>query len=135
MTTKQTGDARADATSSSSDTQEGERHDEEASSTVGPTMEAEDTGHRADEAYVTLVISDDFAVGAEVMFHSLREHSRVRRPHVVLVTSDVSEEKREMLKSATDEIVEVRRRKMLSEICTQQQYIQGKTGSFAITVS
>lgn len=114
MTTKQAGDDRTDGTSSSSDTQEGERHDDEASSTIGSTMEAEDTGHRGGEAFVTLVISDDFAVGAEVMFHSLREHSRVRRPHVVLVTSDVSEEKRDMLKAATDEVVEVRRRKRCS---------------------
>ena len=104
MTTRQAGDDRADG--SSSDTQEGE-HDDEASS-LGPTTEAEATGNPAGEAFVTMVISDDFAVGAEVMFHSLRDHSRSPRPHVVLVTSDVSEEKREMLKAAADEVVEVR---------------------------
>ncbi|CAN0131486.1 unnamed protein product, partial [Laminaria digitata] len=54
-----------------------------------------------------MVISDGFAVGAEVMLHSLRDHSRVRRPHVVLVTSDVSEEKLEMLKATADDVVEV----------------------------
>lgn len=108
MTTRQAGDDRADETGSN--TQEGER-DNEASS-MGSTTEAQAIGHPAGEAFVTMVISDDFAVGAEVMFHSLRDHSRSRRPHVVLVTSDVSEEKRDMLKAAVDEVVEVRRRRL-----------------------
>ena len=114
MTTRQPGDGGGDGTSS--DTPEGERDN----GTFSNRSAAEEAiGHRADEAFVTMVISDSFAIGAEVMLHSLRDHSRVRRPHVVLVTSDVSEEKREMLKAAADEIVEVRRRNLLSKIRTQ----------------
>ena len=86
--------------------QDGKHNDE--TSSAGPPVEAID--QRANEAFATMVISDDFAIGAEVMFHSLRDHSRIRRSHVVLVTSDVSEGNRQMLKATADEVVEVRRR-------------------------
>ena len=49
-----------------------------------------------------------FAIGAEVMLHSLRQHFRSRRPQVVMVTSEVSQMKRQALKSVVDDIVEVR---------------------------
>lgn len=59
------------------------------------------------EAFVTMITSDDFAIGAEVMLHSLRQHSRTRRSQVVMVTSEVSEMKRQALKSVADEVIEV----------------------------
>lgn len=59
------------------------------------------------EAFVTMITSDDFAIGAEVMLHSLRQHSRTRRSQVVMVTPEVSEMKRQALKSVADEVIEV----------------------------
>lgn len=60
------------------------------------------------EAFVTMVTSDDFVIGAETMLHSLREHCTTRRrASVVMVTSGVSEMKRQALKAAADEVIEV----------------------------
>lgn len=59
------------------------------------------------EAFVTMITNDDFAIGAEVMLHSLRQHSRTRRSQVVMVTSKVSQMKRQALKSVADEVIEV----------------------------
>lgn len=62
-------------------------------------------------AFVTMVTSDDFVIGAEVMLHSLREHcgGSTRRPAlVVMVTSGVSKLKRQALKAVSDEVIEVR---------------------------
>lgn len=59
------------------------------------------------EAFVTMITSDDFAIGAEVMLHSLRQHSRTPRPQVVMVTSEVSQIKRRALKSVADDVIEV----------------------------
>lgn len=61
-----------------------------------------------EEAFVTMITSDDFVMGAEVMLHSLREHSRVRRPQVAMVTLGVSQTKRQALAALADEIIEVR---------------------------
>lgn len=60
-----------------------------------------------EEAFVTMVTSDDFAIGAELMLHSLREHSRIRRPQLVMVTSGVSQMKRRALEVVADQIMEV----------------------------
>ena len=93
---------------------------------VAETIDPEDRADKGKEAFVTMVISNDFAIGAEVMFQSLRDHSRIRRPHVVLVTSAVSEGERKMLKAATDEMVEVRRNRQEKQlpskksVCLQQ---------------
>lgn len=62
-----------------------------------------------EEAFVTLVLDDDIAVGAEVMLHSLREHSRTQRPRVVMCTDGVSECARLKLHALADDVVEVRR--------------------------
>ena len=59
------------------------------------------------EAFVTMITGDDFAIGAEVMLHSLRQHSRTRRSQVVMVTCEVSQMKRQALKSVADEVIEV----------------------------
>lgn len=66
-------------------------------------------GSTGEEAFVTMVTSDDFVIGAEVMLHSLREHSdpRIRRPRVVIVTSGVSQIKRRVLEAVADDVVEV----------------------------
>lgn len=68
-------------------------------------------GAEKEEAFVTMITSDDFAIGAEVMLHSLRQHSRKTRPRVVMVTSEVSDMKREALRAVADEIVEVQTRR------------------------
>lgn len=60
------------------------------------------------EAFVTMVTSDDFVIGAELMLHSLREHSLIRRPQLVIVTSSVSKMKRRALEAVADEVIEVR---------------------------
>lgn len=60
-----------------------------------------------EEAFVTMLINDEFAIGAEVMLYSLRKQSKMPRPQVVLVTAEVSELKRQSLKSVTDHIIEV----------------------------
>lgn len=68
------------------------------------------------EAFVTMVTNDDFVIGAEVMLHSLREHccnsnnssKPRRRPLVVMVTSEVSQMKRQALQTAADEVIEVK---------------------------
>lgn len=57
---------------------------------------------------MTLLINDEFAMGVEVMLYSLREHSKIRRAHVVLVAPDVSELKRRSLKAVADHIIEVK---------------------------
>lgn len=62
-------------------------------------------------AFVTMVTSDDFVIGAEVMLHSLRENcgdNTRRRALVVMVTSGVSQLKRQALKAVSDEVIEVR---------------------------
>lgn len=62
------------------------------------------------DAFVTMVTSDDFVVGAEVMLHSLREHccnKKRQRAVVVMVTSGVSEAKRNALRDVSSEIIEV----------------------------
>lgn len=61
------------------------------------------------EAFVTMVTSDDFVIGAETMLHSLREHQHKarRRASVVMVTPGVSGMKREALRAAADEVIEV----------------------------
>lgn len=64
-------------------------------------------GGHDDEAFVTMLINDDFAIGAEVMLHSLREHSRIRRAQVVIVTAEVSEAKRQSLSMVADKIIQV----------------------------
>lgn len=87
------------------ETSEVDRGRSSTSRHVASGQRSEQTGQ---EAFVTMVTSDDFVIGAEVMFHSLREHSRIRRPLVVMVTSEVSKLKRESLKSVADEIFEVR---------------------------
>lgn len=61
-----------------------------------------------DEAFVTMVTNDDFVIGAEVMFHSLRQRSRARRPHVVMVLPTVSPLQRKRLDAVADEVIEVR---------------------------
>lgn len=66
---------------------------------------------------MTMVITDDFVIGVEVMFHSLREHSRIRREFVVMVTSTVSSLKRKSLESVADRIVEVRPQDGCEEQC------------------
>ncbi|CAN0154486.1 unnamed protein product [Scytosiphon promiscuus] len=61
-------------------------------------------------AFVTMVTSDDFVIGAEVMLHSLREHCFTRKRHravVVMVTSGVSRVKRNTLRDVCDEVIEV----------------------------
>lgn len=63
--------------------------------------------HHHHQAFVTLLINDEFAMGVEVMLYSLREHSKIRRAHVVLVAPDVSELKRRSLKAVADHIIEV----------------------------
>lgn len=74
-----------------------------------------------DEAFVTMVTSDDFVIGAEVMLHSLRKHGKIigagvgrRRPLVVMVTPGVSTIKRQALETIADDVIEVcfRMRKM-----------------------
>lgn len=77
---------------------------------VQPVSSAKPDASREDEAFVTMVGTDDFVIGAEVMFHSLREHSRIRRQHVVIVTSEVSPLRRKALEAAADQVIEVRRR-------------------------
>lgn len=60
------------------------------------------------EAFVTMVTSDDFVIGAEAMLHSLREHCKARRrASVAMVTSGVSKLKRQALKAAADKVIEV----------------------------
>lgn len=63
------------------------------------------------EAFVTMVTSDDFVIGAETMLYSLREHcdkaKTRRRASVVMVTPGVSEMKRQALKAAADEVIKV----------------------------
>eukprot|EP00903_Cladosiphon_okamuranus_P017748 g16337.t1 len=66
------------------------------------------------EAFVTMVTTDDFVIGAETMLHSLREHccnktaiKTRRRATVVMVTPGVSEMKRQALRAAADEVIEV----------------------------
>lgn len=61
------------------------------------------------EAFVTMVTSDDFVIGAETMFHSLREHCNKtrRRATVVMVTPGVSEMKIQALRAAADDVIEV----------------------------
>ncbi|CAM9982907.1 unnamed protein product [Ectocarpus fasciculatus] len=70
----------------------------------------EETPDERGVAFVTMVTSDDFVIGAEVMLHSLREHcggSTRRRALVVMVTSGVSQLKRQALKAVSDEVIEV----------------------------
>lgn len=69
---------------------------------------AEEEEQEEEEAFVTMVLDDDMAIGAEVMLHSLREHSRIWRPQVVMVTSGVSYAGRQMLEAVTDNMIEVR---------------------------
>lgn len=59
------------------------------------------------QAFVTLLINDEFAIGVEVLLYSLRQHSRVKRPQVVLVTADVSDFKRQSLNALADHVLEV----------------------------
>ncbi len=72
--------------------------------------------HPEGEAFVTMVTSDDFVIGAETMFHSLRDHCNKnnknqkearQRALVVMVTPGVSELKRQALNAATDHVIEV----------------------------
>uniref|UniRef100_A0A3P9KYR5 glycogenin glucosyltransferase n=1 Tax=Oryzias latipes TaxID=8090 RepID=A0A3P9KYR5_ORYLA len=58
----------------------------------------------ADEAFVTLVTSDSYCQGAEVVARSLRRHGTTR-PVVVMVTPNVSEQRRFSLHSDFDEVV------------------------------
>eukprot|EP00752_Nemacystus_decipiens_P017080 g15297.t1 len=65
---------------------------------------------KAAYAYVTMVTSNDFAIGAEVMLHSLRiqcKRNSRRRALVVMITPGVSEMKRQVLAAAADEVIEV----------------------------
>lgn len=73
-----------------------------------PNKEGEPSDRReGGEAFVTMVTSDDFVIGAELMLHSLREHSLIRRPQLVIVTSGVSQMKRRVLEAVADEVMEV----------------------------
>lgn len=64
-------------------------------------------GHPHDEAFVTMVTNDNFVTGVEVTLYSLREHCRVHRPMVVMVTPQVSALKRKSIELVADEILEV----------------------------
>lgn len=78
-----------------------------------PGEEIRGDGHESSpgdpEAFVTMVTSDDFVIGAETMLHSLREHQHKarRRASVVMVTPGVSGMKRAALRAAADEVIEV----------------------------
>lgn len=85
----------------------GGRHQHHHHQQEEPKAEAEHHHQHQHQAFVTMLINDEFAIGAEVMLYSLREHSKVRREHVVLVTPDVSELKRRSLKPVADHIIEV----------------------------
>lgn len=74
---------------------------------LDPPLKPEEGGSGV-EAFVTMVISDDFAIGAEVMLHSLRKHALTRRRLVVMITAGVSQTTRSALKAAADDVIEVR---------------------------
>lgn len=80
----------------------------DSSMPIQPASSTKHDASREDEAFVTMVGTDDFVIGAEVMFHSLREHSRIRRQHVVIVTPEVSPLRRKVLEAAADQVIEVR---------------------------
>lgn len=60
----------------------------------------------AGEAFVTLVTTDAYCMGAAVVAHSLRRHGTTRRI-VVMVTPNVSKESRRVLKRMFDEVIMV----------------------------
>ena len=83
----------------------------------------EKSGHiLEDEAFVTMITSDDFAIGAELMLHSLREHSCIRRPQVVMVTAGVSQIKRLALEVVADRVIEVRCTTSISRFTCSAQF-------------
>jgi len=69
--------------------------------------------HIEGEAFVTMVTSDDFVIGAETMLHSLRDHctknkNKTRqRALVVMVTPGVSGLRKQALSAAADHVIEV----------------------------
>lgn len=67
--------------------------------------------HHEGEAFVTMVTSDDFVIGAETMLHSLRDHGNNKKSRqralVVMVTPGVSELRKQALNAAADHVIEV----------------------------